>query len=293
MAVSVISGSNTTLVHVTADAQLLLGRVLSSNAFVYSRSELVLAMDADVTITEWTYIKGTLTFTDLVAVTVTGNMTIQSQNFTVKELTIGNQGVMNVIGSDVTVFPLEFLSDPATFTCNGKFTAENVDLIAIDTFNVGPAGTVTFTPTSSDEYLGRVINIGGTVTLGRHVSIVHPCQLFQINGGSLSWTGLQNITMECLRVNINGHFVPGTVTFGEGAVLFEVGPLGVFKLTVDGPFLSNSIQVSGLMEIYNKAEFMSGNRTDKRVEVFWVSDSGQLGRFKYFTFYPICSAGTG
>lgn len=67
------------------------------------------------------------------------------------------------------------------------------------------------------------------------------------------------------------------VNFADGILSLQIGPLGDFVCEMDGPVLTNVLDVSGKWYITNLVEFKSLNRSDSRIEKFAVSSpSGNL-----------------
>lgn len=272
MAVTDIIGDNDTMIHVTSPSSLRIGTNLDTRCYVYSGATLDLAMDADVTIKKWTYVRGNLVLQGLVSVTILDDFYLVVQNFTAQELTVEETGQMVIIGT--TTFEL----DVPTLNFNGNFTSPVLLPLNWHDLSTGPRSIVKFDPDTSSAYLGQNINIRGDFLLGKAISIVHPCNKFVIDGGQLVFNTTDSFTLECANVTINGQFTPdGSVSWGSGVGSLSVGPLGNFYLTADGPITINSLAVAGIMKTYNKVIFESTNATDRRVEVFVVhSPNGQL-----------------
>ncbi|KAL5013117.1 hypothetical protein ScPMuIL_007387 [Solemya velum] len=270
--VSEVFGDDTSMIHTVPQSTLRLGRTLASNAAIYAGAVLQFTDGSDITLDRDLNIKGTVDFVGLIKLTIAGDLILQVQDFVLEELTIDAEATMTVIGNDTFNVWL------TKFSVSGIFEAGALHFGNITEFFVSSEGEVTFEPASSGEHLGSVIQIDGTVELGRHVSIFHPCQEFSIDGGILSWPHTdETMVLDCTDVDINGEWKPGNLSFPGGLDTLSVGPQGVFHFTAVGPILTDSFSVAGEVHIANVAEFMSKNASDERIEIFIVhSPDGEL-----------------
>lgn len=268
--------TNRSVVHILPKAILKLGDTLTTPCFVESGAIIEPASGSEIIINQWLYLLGNITFSNGEKFIINGNMTMGIQNFTSRELLVGTTGIMTTIPlSGGGIFPL----DTEIFRVYGQFKSDVINITGIDEFTVGKDGTVEMTPVSADMYIGKIVSIHGSVNLSsQEVSIVHPCQSFQITGSGsrLVWNDKGNITVECEFVYINGYFKPGTINFGSGAEILKVGYYGDFEFTADGPILTNSFWADGTTKIDNIVEFKSLNSSDLRIEVFVLDDGGHL-----------------
>ena len=259
-------------IFILPSSNLLLGRELKTNAFVYPSASLEMASGAQITIQMWCFMRGKLIMDTSTHLSITGNLTLMDKNFTAASLTVFNKAAMTVV-SDVITAEVKVVN-----ISGGHFEVRGLtDFVGITDFIVEEHGVVHFDPITSDLYLGRRISVNGNVSLGKPVSFGHPCEQFELLGGVIQWPSPGNITMECPRVFIDGKFHPGTVSFADGILKLEIGPRGDFECEMDGPVITNVLSINGKWSIRNLVEFRSLNRSDSRIEKFVVSSpSGNL-----------------
>lgn len=263
-ATEILSDTKST-VFILPSSNLLLGREMRTNTYVYPLASVEFATGADVMVQMWCYVRGELITNVTTHLTVSGNLTLTQQNLAAASLTVADKAKMTVV-HDV------FTAEIAKIKVIGNFEARGLtDFVGITDFIVEAPGVMKFDPITSDLYLGRRISLNGNVFIGKSVSFRHPCETFVLAGGVLQWPSPANITIECSQVYINGKFHPGTVNFADGILSLQIGPLGDFVCEMDGPVLTNVLDVSGKWYITNLVEFKSLNRSDSRIEKFVVS----------------------
>ena len=242
---SVICGDDSSVLHVDAGHTLLLGNTLGARTIIEEASILVMADDAGLTLTRPTILYGTLTSLN----SEENNLYIEDV-FKIRPQTMNLTSLIVTATGNMTTTHDEIPLSMAVTNINieGNFKAAEVRAIGWETFTVGENGVVTFDPVSHDEYLGPHISIRGDVTLLKTVSVVLPCDKFEIDTGTLVMVGAENVTIECSNVTINGVFKPqGAVDVGAGLPTFHVGPLGHFVFTLNGDFICDNLDVSGVM----------------------------------------------
>lgn len=272
-----VLGDGMSMIHLTNSTTLTVMEEMSAHAHVYAGSEMNLGAEPEVQLISSIYIQGnmgltgqnqTLILADPAILTVNSDV---MRSLTATGIEIQANAELSIQNNNNT-----FKMMTESFAVEGAFSAGTLNIHnSISTFTVGVAGSVEFDPVSSDMYIGSDIDIRGVVTLGKHVSIVNPCNQFLLETGTLTWpTTSDIITIECSTVTINGQFTPGTVSFGNGTVDFTVGASGIFTFTADGPVLANTVSIAGKMYVNNLATMESGVSADKRIEAFAIHNPG-------------------
>lgn len=280
--VSNVLGDGRSMVHVGGNSTLHIQEEITSHGHVYNGSGMLLGAQPEVTIVGTITVHGHImlaggALNQSLLLSTPGKIIIDSLETThlsMYALEVGTDCAFTIVNQMSNTFHLAVVE----YKVYGDFSAETLLITDIELFEVGTAATVAFDPESSGMYLGPDIDIRGDVALGKHVSIVHPCQQFLLEGGTLTWpTTTDIITIECDIVNINGQFSPGTVSFGVGVGHYTVGGSGVFTFTADGPILVDTAAISGKMYVDNLAIFKSNSTTDSRISTFVINyPSGTL-----------------
>ena len=272
IAKSVIEGDKTTVLHVAANHTLTLGNELAVRAVIEEGATLAMADDVDFTISKPTMVYGTFKSLD----DDDSNLFIGSifhiapQVLHLTSMTVQSTGNMTVIDESS---PL--VIDAKKLFLEGNFDANEVEAVGWVMLVIGPEGTVTFDPINHEQYLGTDILILGALTLLKTISIRLPCDKFEIDGGILEMEGTENITIECLNVTINGVFEPhGMIDVGAGLPTFHVGPLGWFVFTLNGDFLCDNADISGVMT--SKYPITMRGRVRENVHTFIIGPHGDL-----------------
>ena len=266
-----VLGDGMSMIHVANNAKLTVAEEMNAHAHIYAGCEMNFELEPAVQLVGSIYVQGDM------------NLSSQNQTLILAEpasLTINSSTLSSIeaFGIEIqanTEFIIknnEFKFQTESLAIEGVFTAEILKLHnTITHFTVGPAGTADFEPDSSDMYMGSDIDIRGAVNLGKHISIVQPCNQFLLETGSLTWPSTSDIiTIECTTVTINAPFTPGSVSFGSGTTDFTVGSSGTFTFTADGPILANTVSIAGKMYVNNMATLESGIAADNRIEAFAV-----------------------
>ncbi|KAH3816386.1 hypothetical protein DPMN_117902 [Dreissena polymorpha] len=270
-----IYGDGRSMIHVIEQSALKVAQKITTHAHVFAGSSLVLGKENEAVLVGTTFIQGqlllglpenqTLTLQDPAKVTIDST---EMTGSTMYGLKVGALSALTITNPN-HVFDLNVKE----ILVNGAFKVSgNMSITNLTKFTVGTTGSVEFNPSSSDLYLGGIIDIRGSVKLGKHVSIVYPCTQFLLEGGTLTWPNtIDVITMECDVITINGVFSPGVISFGEGATQFMVGTAGTFTMTADGPIIADTVGISGKMYVNNLATFKSKTTADDRINTFVIN----------------------
>lgn len=268
------------MIHVAHNAVLDVYGEMSAHAYFYPGSSIHYYATPSIEIAGTMYVHGSLEFKNPNEQEVTliepAAVTFDSSSMTsmeCKSFEIQTNAEMIIMNSS-TYFNLS----TTAITVDGEFSAYALNIANLKEFTVGYHGDVQFDPFYSDLYLGENIDIRGHVALGKHLSIVRPCNDFLLDTGSLTWPQTSDIiVIDCDRVDINTDFSPGIVSTGSGIEQFSVGSAGIFTVTADGPFRANTVAVSGEMYVENLVTFESSLSHDNRIEHMVVhSPNGRL-----------------
>lgn len=281
------------MIHIANGTILDIAEEMTTHAHIYNGSEIFFGAST-VNIVGYVYFQG------MMGLNISANQTIVLVEPAV--LTIDSLDTVVVIAYSIEMqanTEFHILNDMLPFhfeiqelIIDGSFTAGELDIINIKKWFVGPTGVVEFNPMRSDLYMGREIDIRGSVSLGKHVSFVQPCDQFMIETGTLTWPATPEIiTIECEIVTINGPFTPGTVSFGNGTGDFTVGASGVFTFTADGPFLANTVSIGGKMYVNNLVTMESSRSSDNRIDAFAIHHPSGLLQLNKDSL-PVQSNGT-
>lgn len=273
-AVTNVHGDGMSMIHVANDTDMVVAGEMSAHAHVYAGSAIKFEALPEVHLTGSIFIQGDMELVhahnQTLILSEPAVLTIDSDtmySFSAQGIDVQANAVFDIENDNGT-----FIMTTESLIVDGAFSAGMLDLNnSITIFTVGIAGSVAFDPETSDMYIGSDIDIRGAVTLGKHISIVNPCNQFVIEKGNLTWSTTKGIiTIECSSVTINGQFTPGVVSFGKGMGDFTVGPSGTFTFTSDGPILANTVSIAGKMYVNNLATMESGLSSDNRIEAFAI-----------------------
>ena len=159
----------------------------------------------------------------------------------------------------------------------GQFLCwSEIDIPGLHDFFVNTLGRVDIFP-ASHVHLGNTIHIKGEVNLRNHIDFLEPCTQLLLDGGNLTFpSDTDVVVMECDTVELNSHFSPGIVSFGSGIESLVIGTTAMVDFTVDGPIITESVSISGSLNISNLVQFYSGTTSDNRMESFVIHSNGSL-----------------
>ncbi|XP_076456767.1 uncharacterized protein LOC143291062 [Babylonia areolata] len=264
-----VDADSTSLVYVSGGRRLQIGNQFDGNKFVASSATLQLARDSDVTLDKWSYVMGTIDVQGNVELTVGGNMTLRPQPLTLQGLTVRSNSRLHVLST--APFPLTL----STLRVYGTFLAASVRLSGLVSVYTGPRSNVSFDPVDPGTHLGRTVDIRGEFYLRSPVSFTN-CSRLMVDGGRVRWDGNDTVHVDCTNVTVNGLLLPGDspLLFGSQVRDTTVGPQGSLAFVAGGPVLTDTLSVSGLLEVRNKVSLQSPVQDRKKMTVLVVHGPG-------------------